>query len=71
MPPAITTRVYVLDGAKLIVTADRPRQFVAEALQALYEAGLMSNEVRIVESNLEEVFIQLTERAKKGESHAV
>lgn len=71
LPAAITTRDHVLDGAKLIVTADRPRQFVAEALQALYEAGLMINEVRIVESSLEEVFIQLTERAKKGESHAV
>ncbi|CAN5160781.1 ABC transporter ATP-binding protein [soil metagenome] len=62
LPPAVTSREHALDGHRLVITAAHPRQIVADVLNDLYTAGLRITEVRIVESSLEEVFIQLTGR---------
>jgi ABC-2 type transport system ATP-binding protein len=63
LPPAVTSRAHALDGRRLVITAPHPRQIVAEVLNGLYAAGLKIVEVRIVESSLEEVFVQLTGRS--------
>ncbi len=60
LPDVVSTRPHRVDDRRLVIQASHPRQIVADVLNALYEAGLRITEVRIVESSLEEVFVQLT-----------
>lgn len=52
-----------LEGRLLSIAAAHPRRILPEVLDALYAAELRIEEVRIVESSLEEVFIRLTGRS--------
>lgn len=49
-----------VDARKVVIGSKHPRRIAAEVLNALYGAGLEITEVKIVESSLEEVFVQLT-----------
>ena len=46
----------------MVIRAPHPRRIVAEVLNGLYARDLKITEVRIKESSLEEVFVQLTGR---------
>jgi hypothetical protein len=52
-----------LDGRLLSISTPHPRRILPEVLSTLYGAELGIDEVRIVESSLEEVFIRLTGRS--------
>ena len=71
LPDAVKRREHVVDGERITIRAAQPRQIVAEVLQELAGAGLMIREVRIVESSLEEVFLQMTEREPKASDTGV
>ena len=62
LPEAVTSRDYFVEGDRVVIRAPHPRQIVAEVLNGLYARGLKITEVRIKESSLEEVFVQLTGR---------
>ncbi|CAN5896315.1 ABC transporter ATP-binding protein [soil metagenome] len=62
LPDAVTSRDHFVDGERVVIRSAHPRQIVAEVLNGLYETGLKITEVRIKESSLEEVFVQLTGR---------
>lgn len=62
LPEAVTSRDHFVEGDRVVIRAAHPRQIVAEVLNGLYARGLKITEVRIKESSLEEVFVQLTGR---------
>ena len=62
LPDAVTSRDHFVDGDRVVIGSAHPRQIVAEVLNGLYAEGLKITEVRIKESSLEEVFVQLTGR---------
>jgi ABC-2 type transport system ATP-binding protein len=62
LPEAVTSRDHFVDGNRVVIRAAHPRRIVAEVLNGLYARGLEIVEVRIKESSLEEVFVQLTGR---------
>ncbi|HET6617195.1 MAG TPA: ABC transporter ATP-binding protein [Gemmatimonadota bacterium] len=62
LPEAVTSREHFVEGDRVVIRAPHPRQIVAEVLNGLYARGLKIMEVRIKESSLEEVFVQLTGR---------
>jgi len=62
LPDAVTSRDHFVDGDRVVIGSAHPRQIVAEVLNGLYAGGLKITEVRIKESSLEEVFVQLTGR---------
>ena len=62
LPAAVTSRDHFVDGDRVVIGSAHPRQIVAEVLNGLYAEGLKITEVRIKESSLEEVFVQLTGR---------
>ncbi|HEY7472295.1 MAG TPA: ABC transporter ATP-binding protein [Gemmatimonadota bacterium] len=62
LPEAVTSRDHFVEGDRVVIRAAHPRQIVAEVLNGLYARSLKIVEVRIKESSLEEVFVQLTGR---------
>jgi ABC-2 type transport system ATP-binding protein len=62
LPDAVTSRDHFVEGDRVVIRAAHPRQIVAEVLNGLYARDLKITEVRIKESSLEEVFVQLTGR---------
>lgn len=62
LPDAVTSRDHFVEGDRVVIRAAHPRQIVAEVLNGLYAHDLKITEVRIKESSLEEVFVQLTGR---------
>jgi ABC-2 type transport system ATP-binding protein len=62
LPEAVTSRDHFVEGDRVVIRAAHPRQIVAEVLNGLYARDLKITEVRIKESSLEEVFVQLTGR---------
>ncbi|MGH7566617.1 MAG: ABC transporter ATP-binding protein [Gemmatimonadota bacterium] len=62
LPEAVTSRDHFVEGDRVVIRAAHPRQIVAEVLNSLYAWDLKITEVRIKESSLEEVFVQLTGR---------
>ena len=62
LPEAVTSRDHFVEGDRVIIRAPHPRRIVAEVLNGLYARDLKITEVRIKESSLEEVFVQLTGR---------
>jgi len=62
LPEAVTSRDHFVEGDRVVIRAPHPRRIVAEVLNGLYERDLKITEVRIKESSLEEVFVQLTGR---------
>ena len=62
LPEAVTSRDHFVDGDRVVIRAPHPRRIVAEVLNGLYARDLKITEVRIKESSLEEVFVQLTGR---------
>ena len=67
LPEAVTSRDHFVDGDRVVIRAAHPRRIVAEVLNGLYARDLKITEVRIKESSLEEVFVQLTGRTIDGE----
>ncbi len=63
LPASIAAREASVEGDVLVVRAPHPRRIVGDVLEALYAADLKITEVRIVESSLEDVFVDLTGRA--------
>jgi ABC-2 type transport system ATP-binding protein len=62
LPEAVTSRDHFVEGDRVVIRAPHPRRIVAEVLNGLYARDLKITEVRIKESSLEEVFVQLTGR---------
>jgi ABC-2 type transport system ATP-binding protein len=62
LPEAVTARDYFVEDDRVVIRAPHPRRIVAEVLNGLYAMDLKITEVRIKESSLEEVFVQLTGR---------
>ncbi len=62
LPDAVTSRDHFVEGDRVVIRAPHPRRIVAEVLNGLYARDLKITEVRIKESSLEEVFVQLTGR---------
>jgi len=62
LPQAVTSRDHFVDGDRVVIRAPHPRRIVADVLNGLYAFDLKITEVRIKESSLEEVFVQLTGR---------
>jgi ABC-2 type transport system ATP-binding protein len=62
LPDAVTSRDHFVDGDRVVIRVPHPRRIVAEVLNGLYARDLKITEVRIKESSLEEVFVQLTGR---------
>jgi ABC-2 type transport system ATP-binding protein len=62
LPDTVTSRDHFIDGDRVVIRSAHPRQIVAEVLNGLYASDLKITEVRIKESSLEEVFVQLTGR---------
>jgi ABC-2 type transport system ATP-binding protein len=63
LPPSLAPHGPRLDGRLLSISAAHPRRILPGVLEDLYAADLKIEEVRIVESSLEEVFIRLTGRS--------
>ena len=62
LPEAVTSREHYVEGDRVVIRSPHPRRIVAEVLNGLYARDLKITEVRIKESSLEEVFVQLTGR---------
>jgi ABC-2 type transport system ATP-binding protein len=62
LPEAVTSRDHFVEGDRVVIRAPHPRRIVAEVLNGLYARDLKITEVRIKDSSLEEVFVQLTGR---------
>ncbi|HJR54696.1 MAG TPA: ATP-binding cassette domain-containing protein [Gemmatimonadota bacterium] len=62
LPEAVTGRDHFVENDRVVIRAPHPRRIVAEVLNGLYAMDLKITEVRIKESSLEEVFVQLTGR---------
>lgn len=60
LPDAMARWDPHVDGERVVIGSRHPRRIAAEVLNVLYSAGLEITEVRIVESSLEEVFVELT-----------
>ncbi|MGH7559084.1 MAG: ABC transporter ATP-binding protein [Gemmatimonadota bacterium] len=63
LPPTLQAYAPSLEGRLMSIAAAHPRRILPEVLNTLYAAELKIDEVRIVESSLEEVFIRLTGRS--------
>lgn len=60
LPPGLARYDPHVDGERVVIGSQTPRRIAAEVLNVLYGAGLQITELKIVESSLEEVFVQLT-----------
>ena len=63
LPATLDPHAPRLEGRLLSISAPHPRRILPGVLEDLYAADLKIDEVRIVESSLEEVFIRLTGRS--------
>ncbi|MGH7589383.1 MAG: ABC transporter ATP-binding protein [Gemmatimonadota bacterium] len=63
LPASLDPHAPRLEGRLLSISAPHPRRILPGVLEDLYAADLKIDEVRIVESSLEEVFIRLTGRS--------
>jgi ABC-2 type transport system ATP-binding protein len=62
LPEVVAAHQVSVEDERISIRARHPRQILPAVLEGLYDAGLKIEEVRIVESSLEEVFVQLTGR---------